>query len=158
MQNIGIDHGPLEIPYDDASPCGPRRSNGSRSRSRSRSQSRVATPVKSTASDRLRLTRSLCTIALALSALPASTSTPLPAILLALDSSIRSACHQTNPTSAAPTTPVDTTDDEPVDFAEGLEAEDAGGVVGDGGVVEWAVEDEEGDVGVAGGETVRDAA
>ena len=42
------------------------------------------------------------------------------------------------------------TDDSAVDLAEGLEAEDFGGVVGDGGVVERAIEDEEGDAGVGG--------
>lgn len=49
------------------------------------------------------------------------------------------------------------TDDESVDLAEGVEAEDFGRVVGHGGVVERAVEDEKGDVGVRGPEVRQDA-
>lgn len=48
-------------------------------------------------------------------------------------------------------------DDEAVDLAEGVEAKHLGGVVGDGGVVEGPVEDEEGDVGVRGPEVGQDA-
>lgn len=49
-------------------------------------------------------------------------------------------------------------DDGAVDGAKGTEPKDLGGVVGDGGVVEGAVQDEEGDVGVGGGEAVGDEA
>jgi len=50
------------------------------------------------------------------------------------------------------------TDYEPIHFAEGLKAEDFGGVVRYGGIIERSVDDKECNVGVAGAEAVWNTA